>query len=271
MSYNFVDMNQVAATVTQTSVNQLIYNGVNIDTTFTDASCTVMTLNVTGRGTVDYNVNTVSPDFLDGELFQDMNLKARSLQVEILISAKDNTTLRRKYELINKLFRQNSVVPIQFSDEMNRVYFGVYTSSDNPKEDSNEQVFTIDIFCPKPFKYTPERTINYSNSAVLSLESDFEAKPYLEISYNGASTTLDIINTTTQKGIKLSGLNPSVEQLYKIDLENNSILKSSINLDGMPNLVITSDWEEFSIKTGDQIVVTPAPASITLKYRGVFL
>lgn len=270
MTYTFTDMTQ-ASSMSYISPNQLIYDGTNLDTYLSDADCTVSTLNVTGRATVEYNVNSVSPDLMDGELFQDISLKPRSLQVEILISAKDNSTLRRKYELMNKLFRRSSPVPIQFSDEMNRVYYGLFVNGDNPKEDSNEQVFNIELYCPKPFKYTPERTIAYSNSNVLALESDFATRPYIEITYSGTSTTLDILNTTTNKLIKLDGLTPATEKLYKFDLEKNTIYKSSTNLNGFTNLVITSDWEDFSIKNGDQLVVTPAPTAIKIIYKGVFL
>lgn len=51
----------------------------------------------------------------------------------------------------------------------------------------------------------------------------------------------------------------------------DKIYKSNTNINGFINLVITSDWEDFTIKTGDQIVITPTPSSIVIKYKGVFL
>lgn len=270
MAYSFTDMTQVGSMQINSGV-QTVFSGINIDSTLTDSNCTVMTLNVTGRGVVDYNYSSVSPDMLDGELFQSLTLKPRQLQVEIMISAKDNPTLRRKFEQLNVMLRKSDIASIQFTDENDRYYYGVYTGWDNPKEDANELVFTLEFNCSNPFKYSAEKSIAYNNSAVLTVNSDYPTKPYIEVSYSGTSTTLDIINTTTNKTIKLSGLNPSVEKIYKIDVSSNSILKASTNIDGFTNLVITSDWEDFKIKTGDQIVVTPAPASILIKYKGVFL
>lgn len=88
-------MNNIAHS-SVTSANQLIYNDVNIDKTLSDINCDIITLNVTGRAALEYNINTVTPDGIDGELFQSATLKARTLQIEMLISAKDNATLRKK-------------------------------------------------------------------------------------------------------------------------------------------------------------------------------
>lgn len=270
MNYNFTDMNNIAHS-SVTSANQLIYNDVNIDKTLSDINCDIITLNVTGRAALEYNINTVTPDGIDGELFQSATLKARTLQIEMLISAKDNATLRKKYEQLNKMFSKREIVSIRFSDEIDRVYYGIYTASDNPKEDSNEQIFNIDILCTDPFKYSDVQTISYSSSAILSILSDFPVKPYIEVEYSGVGTTLDIINTKTKKGIKLVGLNPSVEKIYKIDVLENRITKSNLDTNALTNLNITSDWEEFDIKTGDQVTFLPEPSKITIKYRGVFL
>lgn len=270
MAYQFTDMTQVGV-LQMTSDNQLIYNGVNIDKTLTDAQCTVMTLNITGRATVDYNINTVSPEGRDGEMFQGATLKPRTLQVEILISATDNATLRKKYEQLNKILSLKEVVEIQFNDEMDRSYFGIYTGADNPKEDSNEQVFNIDIYCADPFKYGPIIAGAIQNGSVLNIQSDFPVRPAIGVAYGGTSSTLDIINTTTDKGFKLVDLHPSTEKVYRIDLPKEIITKGDDYQNGFKNLNITSDWEDFTVKTGDQIVVTPDPASVTMIYRGKYL
>lgn len=270
MAYEFTDMTQVGIMHMNSGV-QTIFDGINLDNTLSDVSCTVMTLNVTGRSTADYEYKSANPDMLDGELFQSVSLKARALQIEIMISAKDNATLLRRFEQLNAILRKPTIAPIKFTDENDRYYFGIYTGSDKPKEDSIEMVLTLDFICPSPFKVTADKTINYTNSASLSVISDYPVQPYIEISYSGTSTTLDILNTTTNKLIKLTGLNPSVEQIYKVDVSRDKIYKSNTNINGFINLVITSDWEDFTIKTGDQIVITPTPSSIVIKYKGVFL
>ena len=76
-------------------------------------------------------------------------------------------------------------------------------------------------------------------------------------------------NTSTDYNINYE--HEIVSDRYQIDVEDQYITKTIEEVDAMDGLKLDSDFEEFTVKNGDQIVVTPTPQSITIRYRGVSL
>ena len=76
-------------------------------------------------------------------------------------------------------------------------------------------------------------------------------------------------NTTTDMNVNYK--HDIVSDRYQIDVARQLVTKSVDEVNAMDGLNFSSDLEEFLIKDGDQIVVTPTPKSIQIRYRGVVL
>lgn len=267
MVYQFHDVD-TPANYGFDSTNKLIYNGVNLDDTLTDENVSVITLNINGRGVMSYNNNITDVPGLDGGLYESSYLEPRTLEVEIQIEAVDTSTFIRTFEKMNKLFRTIGEVPIQFSDEPDVTYYGRYVSSNHPKEDSNVQVFTITLVCSDPFKEIAEKVINYTNASTLTVDSDFPVKPHLKIVFPETTHEFKVHNTTKDLTIDYKRTDGFNTRGYDLKINENAITRSGNTRDGYSGLVLSADWEDFTIETGDQIVVQPEPETIRIHYKG---
>lgn len=270
MKYDFTDIDTVGTKAVK-SENQLIYNGVNIDETLTDQTGTVITLNVSGRGLAEYRYSDVKPAGVDGSMFESIYLEPRILDVEMQISAVNSQEFRRLFERLNKVLRSSHEVPIKFTDDNDHTFHGVYVSASQPKDDSNEQVITVTFNCSDPMKETDEKQITASNSEVLELDSDYPVKPHIRVVFPDVTDEFSLHNTTQGKSILYKKVDGFKTQQYHLEVNNNRIYRSVNETDGYNGLLLSSDWEEFTIQTGDQITVQPEPQSINIYYKGVKL
>lgn len=270
MVYQFYDVTTPASSTVE-SHNQLIYNGVNIDQTLTSSDVDVITLNISGRGLMNYTNSIQDVPGLDGGLYESAYLETRTLEVEIQIEAVNTDVFLRTFEQMNKLFRTVGEVPIQFTDEPENTYFGRFTSGNQPKEDSNSQVFTITFVCSDPFKEADSKMIDYTNASSLTVDSDFPVKPYLEIVFPVVTHEFKVHNTTQDLTIDYSRTDGFNTSAYHLLVNDNEIYRSSNKTDGYSGLVLSADWEDFTIQTGDQIVIQPEPESTRIHYKGVKL
>lgn len=271
MQYGFIDTVNSQASNKVISENKLIYNNVIIDDVLTDANGEVITLNVDGRGMAQYNIRAVDVNGLDGNMYQGINLQARELSVEILISAINTVEFRKKYERLNKLLRNKNEVAIRFSDESDRYYFGIYVSSSAPKEDSNEQIITLKIMCSDPLKYTKLNTLTYANSSTIDIDSDYPVKPIIEVTFPSNTDSFSIRNSTTGKTVSYKKYDAVSASIFKFDFDLGTITRGTTNVDALNGLVLTSNFEDFTIDDGNQVVITPTPQTVVIKYRGAFL
>lgn len=270
MNYDFHD---VITPVTDglESGNQMVFNGVNLDKELTTSDVEFVTLNINGRGLANYTSNVVDIPGLDGGLYKGAYLETRTLEVEVQLEAVNTDLFISAFEKLNKIFRTVGEVPIQFTDEPDITYYGRFVSGNQPKEDSNSQVFTMTFVCSDPFKEMATQTINYTNASTMTVNSDYPVKPYLEIIFPEVTNEFKVHNTTQDLTIdykKVDGLNTKA---YHLEIDDNRIHRSSNETDGYNGLVISSDWEDFTIETGDQIVIQPEPERIRVHYKGVKL
>lgn len=267
MVYQFHDVDTVADHGLESS-NKLIYNGTNVDNALTNEDVSLITLNINGRGIMAYRNNITEAPGLDGGLYESSFLESRTLEVEMQIEAVDTNTFIRTFEKMNKLFRTAGEVPIQFSDEPDVTYYGRYISSNHPKEDSNVQVFTITMVCSDPFKEIAEQAIDYTNADSLTVNSDFPVKPHIAITFPENTHEFKVHNTSQFLTIDYKRTDGFNTRSYNLKVNENAITRSADTRDGYSGLVLSTDWEDFTIETGDQIVVQPEPESIKIYYKG---
>ena len=249
------------------SSHQLIVEGTNIDEYLSDADCRVETTNITGRQLNSYDIQTSTPAGYDGLMVLSKRLASKTISVTVEIDAVDTSILKEKVSALNGLLR--SARYIQFSDELGFTYYVTYEGGSTPDDEAAKQSFVLDFLWHDPLKYKDEYTIDYTNAQTLNIDSTEPVQPYIEIKFDTGIKEWSLRNTTTDMNINYSHEN--VSSVYRLYLEDQALTKNVTETDAMDGLNIESDMEEFTVKTGDQLVVTPTPASITIKYRGVSL
>lgn len=249
------------------SPHQLIVDGVNIDEALSDSECLVETTDVTGRQLNSYDVQTSTPAGYDGVMVLGKRMASKAVSVTVRIKVDDTTVMKEKVSALNSLLRHTREV--RFSDEPDLTYYVAYAGGSTPDDEATAQSFVLEFLWHNPFKYGTEKTIDYTNAQVLNIASTEPVQPYIEIKFDTGIKEWSLRNTTTDMNINYSHEN--VSSVYRLYLDEQYITKNISETDAMDGLNIESDMEDFTIKSGDQLFVTPTPVSIAIKYRGVSL
>ncbi|WP_411842112.1 distal tail protein Dit [Salinicoccus sp. HZC-1] len=223
------------------------------------------TLKVIGRDFTEYEVKNTNTPGRDGVLNQGKFLKPRPLKIRMKIKSDSHLNLIKLMESINKHFDSRIPQVISFSDER-MSYYGAFVSKGETSGYKKSEIIDFDFICHDSYKYTEERIINYTNTAILSVDTKYPVKPTIDIVFSPTTTEISIRNTTTDKTINIDG---SVYGPVTIDVYENELLRGTEDMKS--DMYLSSDWEDFTINDGDQIVVTPTPESMIIKYRGVYL
>ena len=111
--------------------------------------------------------------------------------------------------------------------------------------------------------------IEYTNSKSLDIDTDYPVRPRFEIVLS-SEAPYTITNTTTNKKIIVGG---TTDVMNSVDLSKSEVTRGigAREFDNIKNLNINSDFEDFTVDKGDQVVIQPAPTRIRLYYEGVFL
>lgn len=254
------------------SPHQLIVDGVNIDETLSDDDCVVETETITGRQLNSYDVQTSTPAGYDGVMLLGKRMASKTVSVTVRIKADDTSIMKDKISRLNSLLRHTRA--IQFSDEPDLTYYVAYEGGSTPDDEATAQSFVLEFLWHDPVKYKTERTINYTNAERLDIDSAEPVQPYIEIKFNTGVKQWSLRNTTT--GMNINYSHENISSVYRLYLEEQYITKNLTETGAMDGLNIESDMENFTIKTGDRLVLTPTPSenvtwTITIKYRGVSL
>lgn len=248
------------------STFSLIVDSRNIDEFYSNNDLRVETINVYGRQTNDYDIQTTTPAKYNGQMVLGKRMKARSIQVVLFIEADEMGLIQAFMSDLNTRLRNAN--SIRFADEPDLTYYVEFEGGDVPQE-SLKQEISLNFLWYNPLKYKPVQTINYTNAQRLTVDSSEPVQPFIEIRFATGVKVWSMRNTSTDYNINYE--HEIVSDRYQIDVEQQYITKTVEEVDAMDGLKLDSDFEEFTIKNGDQIVVTPTPQSITIRYRGVSL
>lgn len=244
----------------------LLVDGVNIDDEFTNDDIRVETISIHGRQTNEYDIQTTTPAKYDGQMVLGKRMKAKSIQVVLFVEAKEFGLVQAfMSDLNNRLRNANTIA---FKDEPDLTYYVEFEGADVPQEGLKQEV-TLNLLWHDPMKYKNEKSIDYVNAQRLVIDSVEPVHPVIELQFEAGVSTWSMRNTST--GMNINYEHELISDRYQMDLEELYLTRSANEVDAMDGLKLDSDFEEFTIKNGDQIVVTPTPQSITIRYRGVSL
>lgn len=272
MSYGFKSFGQKVGP-TSLSIRSII-DGVELEKEFNTSKFKFMTTSVSGRGAVSYRTDSVDVFGRDGEMYRGQTLDTRRIVIKAFVSADTNESYREGMSKLNALIASKDIATLKFTDDKAHVYYGLAQSVSDDGEKSNKQFVEIEFLCLDPYKYTDEKTITTTNAKALSVDTDFAVTPEeIQIVFGTAeaSKSFTIQNTTT--GDKIVYNSPTTASSATIYIRQNDdyigYTNSVNNIHGLN--VRQSRFDEFNIKNGDRLVVTPTPKSIRLKYEGAKL
>lgn len=244
----------------------LLVDGRNIDSYYSNSQLNIETSKVTGRQTTEYDIQTTTPAKYDGQMVLGKRMAAKSIQVVLLVESDEVGLVQAFMSDLNSRLRHAK--SISFKDEPELNYYVQFENADVPEEGAKQEI-VLNFLWHDPKKYKTESIINYTNAQRLNIDSSEPVEPYIEIRFATGVKTWSMRNTTTDMNINYE--HEVVSDRYQVDVEEQYLTKTINEIDAMDGLKLDSDFEDFTIKTGDQVVVTPTPSSITIRYRGVSL
>lgn len=177
----------------------MIFNGVDLVEYFgmLDGRDVFIVNDVYGRGPISQKTNRVGVPNMDGSHFQSASTSERVLAVKITLNNMSLETMRKNVETLSGLVTIKKVCPIIFSDEYDRVYFGILDG----EPDWNEIIYTgqgtIYFACPDPHKYEAiKRTTALPNA--INNEGTAETYPVFDLTVTQDTTRLSIANNSNK-------------------------------------------------------------------------
>lgn len=157
------------------SVGLINFNGIDLSGYFTVNS-------ISGRGVVGYDINTVTVVGRDGERYAGKYRPSRELEVSYTIPSENAENLREIIDELNAILNVTEPVPIVFSDEPDKTYFGVPEDASEDGEFVRWHQGEITFLCTDPYKYGPEREAEFPADVVtLRNNGSAEASPIFEM------------------------------------------------------------------------------------------
>lgn len=272
--YKFRDTNEFKTDDNQSSIMSII-DGVNLDTVLDGYK----TLNVSGRGNIARNINTLAyqtgkdsgrtrnrtKDLAVENKFLGSVISGRAISVEFQLKSchlGDNEGFRRLTEELI-FYANKEEVWIKFTDDPYYSFKATCREITLPKEDRNSLVGEMIFDVVDPFKYSDPLIYEFGTGKTFEFERYYE--PLIE-DYN-----LEVINNAEQivienatQGYKLI-LNGSYNQGQTINIGETEITSQGRNITN--NLDYNADWEDFSIENKDNILVENATLEITYRER----
>lgn len=218
------------------------------------------TLSVEGREMISLEQQT--DNLLIGSLISSQRLPSRTLTVKYLLINKNPELLLVEFrKLMNYLYRKENV-PIYFNDELDVIYQGRYSSSDEPAGDATSVVSSFQIYCEDPRKYSFN---TYETNGFIGIETPiatFPTRIEVKASNNSQLKIFNSIETITMLPNSVKNGDVVIFDFTKgIVLINNKIMSRSMSL--------SSDFENFELRQGSTVTCTNG--SMTIFYKGVTL
>lgn len=150
-------------------------------------------LHVSGRSVVSRDVKLIDIPYRKGKWFESVKVEPRIIKVTYQLSANSSDEIRNHYAKLNKHLHTEAPVPIQFDDEPEYTYYGLFESAGDKAEQSLVLINTLTIICPDPTKY---RTLNTTTDAQMpsNMEADFVYPKKMVIKPLKATNHIEVSN-----------------------------------------------------------------------------
>ncbi|MCD4838174.1 phage tail family protein [Neobacillus sedimentimangrovi] len=162
----------------------LIFNGI-------DTSDLINVNEISGRGPISNEIERLSVPGRPGSFFVKKNIPERILELKIEVVGNSLDDIREKVEVLNQIFDVDEPVPIIFLDEPNKTYYGILENTD-----WSENLFigkgSLTFICPDPYKYGPEKSVEFNNTGTVNVIGSVETYPVMKVEVKQDTTYLAV-------------------------------------------------------------------------------
>lgn len=146
-------------------------------------------IEVRGRGLTDLELTTIRASGSDADYVSYRNRPQRYLEIDYQVMAGNKGDLRKKIDEISGFIVTNKEIPIVFSDEPERTYFGEYAGAQENREYHHVGIHRGTIFILRnKDKYGPEQTEELPDIALIENKGTAPADPIFELTAKKKST-----------------------------------------------------------------------------------
>lgn len=218
------------------------------------------TLSVTGREMISINIESQSVQ--EGSIITNQTLPSRTLTIKYKLWDKDPFELQKKFDELKRYLYRTKDVPIQFNDELDKTYYGRFSSAETVDGTTNSIVASFDIFCADPRKYSKE----YVSTGKIATYIPYPTVPDFIRCYLSTGSNLVIKNGSKQ--LKTANIT-----LKKDDVVTFRPKKGDMLLNGIDNTAglswSDSNLEDFYITKGDNITTNNGRLEIVYRTVGI--
>lgn len=260
--YEFVDISQPIRSPVYPIA--LTFNGVRFEDALNNVNGSYRTLTVKGRGLVNQEHQSIKPAGKNGSYFYSQTLENRTLTIKVKLTGKNNLAFRRQYEKFNQLLKTVAPSFLSFSDEVDRSYFAQFKACDEPEEESNEAILTLEFICYDPFKYSDVKSVSGNR---ITYAGDEDTKPILTITLTAGGNELRVLHLEKQQYIRLKGTYTTGNKIV-IDMKKRTITQNGRSI--LPDLdVVNSRF--FTFSKGVNTLSINLAHTVTSEFREVYL
>lgn len=183
-----------------TSVENLIFNGVDLSDTFSEEeNGTYLIVNsVYGRGFTQADNTLIRVTGMDGAHPSYSRIPVRELVVTLTLKGKSFEDLRKRIEVLNGILYTNGKdVPMNFADEPDRTYYGRLDAVTDVVEVSHIYKAELTFICADPYKYAPERILTFPedvDTAIVDNKGEATVYPTIELTATKKTTFAMVSN-----------------------------------------------------------------------------
>lgn len=160
-----------------------------------DYSDYFVVLEVTGRSLSPNEIQAISVSGMDGYYLQGKRKPGVPLKVKVIIREDSPEDLRTCLDELNGMLDTDEPVPIRFSDEPDKTYYGMMSDISEGTEVGGVHIVTITFWRGDPYKYGSERTLLFPTDMVnIQNDGTADSDPIFELAAKKKTTFAMVSN-----------------------------------------------------------------------------
>lgn len=152
-------------------------------------------IEVRGRGLTEQELATIRATASDEDYVSYRSKPPRYIEIDFEIKSGDKESLRKDIDKVSSFIVTNGNVPIVFSDESDRTYYGEYAGVQESTEHHHIGIHRGTIFILRDkYKYGPEQTYELEDISMVENKGTAPADPIFELTAKKKATFAMVSN-----------------------------------------------------------------------------
>jgi len=218
------------------------------------------TLTVSGREMIAPEIQSESVNV--GSIISSQSLPSRTLKITYQIKNDDPEMILVNFRWLMEYLYREQDVPIYFNDELDVLYYGRFSGSDEVPGDRYTITASFDIYCADPRKYS---TKVFEINDEIAGRFPYKTLPIKIVVKIAKNDSLTISNG--KETIKITSRKLTTGDKVVINFSEGKIFINDINRTNW--LDLSSDFENFVLRQGQ--IINCSNGQLSIQYREVSL